>query len=316
MTIYLCFSLALFNMISQRAVRVLVTLYALTLGAEPLTIGLLAATFSLFPMLLSWHAGKISDRFGPRWPLTVGAVLGVCALLLPYFLPALGSLFVAAMLFGLGSTFYNVSLQNVVGMVSNAGNRARNYSNYTMVISVANSMGPLLAGFTIDRSGHAFTFLLIAGVLVAPAILLGIWGGALPGGRRNSGPSVGIRQALTNPQVWPVLAASSIAQSGLEMFSVYIPVYCHAHGMSASAIGAVIAMAAVGGFAARLMLTRLIAWLNEGEVLAYALFLGALSFVAVPFFSSAGALSLISFAFGFGLNCSQPISLIQIFNRS
>ena len=57
MPIVLAFALTLFNMVSIGATRVLVTLYALSLGAQPLTIGLLAATFAVFPMLLSWKTG-------------------------------------------------------------------------------------------------------------------------------------------------------------------------------------------------------------------------------------------------------------------
>jgi predicted MFS family arabinose efflux permease len=117
--------------------------------------------------------------------------------------------------------------------------------------------------------------------------------------------------------VWPVLVASSLAQSGLDIFQFYIPVYGNSHGLSASAIGVVVAMCAVGGFAARTILPALIARLRHEEtVLAYALVIGGLSFVAVPFVTSAVALSVISFAFGFGLNVSQPISLMIMYARS
>ena len=54
MSIYSVLVLAFVNNIGSRASRVLLTLYALHLGAQPLTIGLLAATIGLFPMLLSW----------------------------------------------------------------------------------------------------------------------------------------------------------------------------------------------------------------------------------------------------------------------
>ncbi len=316
MAIALSFALALFNMISIGATRVLVTLYALKLGAQPIVIGLLAATFAVFPMLLSWHAGKTADRFGARWPLTLGAAIGACGLLVVHFIPTLPMLFIAAALSGLAATFYNLSLQNLVGTLSDASNRARNYSNYSMVIAAANAIGPLLAGFAIDRAGHAVTFLYIAGLLLVPIILLAVWGGILPRGRRNAAPARSIRHTLTNPEMWPVIAASSIAQSGLELFQVYLPVYGDRQGLSASAIGAIIATCAGGGFLARLLLTRLIALGNEEKVLSFALFVGALSFLAVPFFKTVLVLSLIAFVFGFGINCTQPIALMLLYARS
>ena len=55
-------------------------LYALDLGARPLTIGLrLAASFSTLPMLFSVQAGKLADRFGSRWLLMIGAVGGLAS---------------------------------------------------------------------------------------------------------------------------------------------------------------------------------------------------------------------------------------------
>ena len=125
-----------------------------------------------------------------------------------------------------------------------------------------------------------------------------------------------VRETLTNPGVWPVLVASSLAQTGLDIFQFYIPVYGHAHALSSAEIGVVIAMCAVGGFAARVILPAWIARRSEEKVLEQALILSGFSFVLVPFFTSAFALSLIGLAFGFGLNVTQPISLMIMYARS
>lgn len=316
MQINLAFALAFFNMVGTRGSRVLVVLYALQLGADPFTIGALAATFALFPMLLSWPAGRIADRFGPRWPLTFGAAGSACGMLVPSFLPTMPAVFIAAALTGMSATFFSVALQNMVGALSTSASRARNFSNYTMAISVANSVGPLLAGFSLDRSGHVLAFLYVALCLTVPVVLLAVWGGMLPRPKPATAPALNLRQTLTNPDVWPALAASSLAQSGLDVFHFYIPVYGAAQGLSASAIGVVISLCAVGGFAARVVLPRLIAWLNEEKVLAHALVLGALSLISAPFLHTAPALSCMAFLFGFGLNVSQPISMMIMYARS
>lgn len=315
MSVYFAFLLAFLYMASFSATRMLVILYALKLGAQPLAIGLLAATFTLFPMLLSWQVGRILDRYGPRWLLTLSAAGCACGLLLPYFVPALAALFALGALSGLTGTFFNLSMQNLVGRVSDASNRTRNYSNIAMSISVANVVGPALAGLSIDHLGHAYTFLGVAGLVAVLVLLLLIWGRVLPGGRRDSAPARGVRRLLANPLLWPVLVASSSAQSGLDVFQIYMPVYGNAQGLSASEIGVIVSMCAAGGFLSRIILTRLVAWSSEVMVLAYALFLGALSFVAVPFLHAAAGLAVIAFVFGFGLNCSQPLVLTMLFSR-
>jgi hypothetical protein len=83
LSLYFTFTLALFNFTSVMAGRVLLILYALKLGAQPFAIGILVATYSVLPMLLSWQVGGLSDRFGSRWLLMFGAAVGACGTLVP-----------------------------------------------------------------------------------------------------------------------------------------------------------------------------------------------------------------------------------------
>lgn len=85
MHIYFSFLLVALNVMATNATRLLVTLYALHMGAQPLTIGVLAGTFAFFPMLLSLQAGRVTDRLGARLPIMFGATGNACALLVPYF---------------------------------------------------------------------------------------------------------------------------------------------------------------------------------------------------------------------------------------
>ena len=61
-------------------------------------------------MLLSWQVGKLSDRFGSRWPLMFGAAGGACGMLVPYYMPGLPALYVAAVMNGLSFAFFAVSI--------------------------------------------------------------------------------------------------------------------------------------------------------------------------------------------------------------
>ena len=85
-------------------------------------------------MLLSWQVGKLSDRFGSRWPLLFGAAGGACGMLVPYYIPGLPALYVAAVMNGLSFAFFAVSLQNVVGLLSEPHNRALNFSNFSLIV--------------------------------------------------------------------------------------------------------------------------------------------------------------------------------------
>jgi MFS family permease len=309
-------ALALFNMTSVRAGRVLITLYALHLGATPIDIGFLAASFSVIPIFLSWQSGRWTDRFGARWLVMFGVAGSACGLMLPYFAPGLPAIFAAGVLSGLSMTFSNVSLQNLVGLLSAPGERARNFSNYTLAGSVCAFAGPLIAGFSIDHLGHARTCLVVIALASVPISMLLVSGGALPRGSRHAHPAGNPWHALTAPGVWPVLVVSSVAQVAADLFQFYMPVYAHDAGLSASAIGVVLAAYSAATFVARTFLPRVLMPSNEEKVLSHAFILSGLAFVLVPFVHSAGLLALISFLIGLGMGCSAPITLMLMFARS
>ncbi len=317
MSINFALLLGLLNMTSMRAGRVVLTLDALNLGAAPATVGLLAATFSLFPAMLAWQAGKLADRFGSRWLLMLGALGGGLGILIPYFFDGLTAIFIAAAANGLSLSIYNVSLQNVVGLLSTPANRTQSFSNYSLTNSVGSLSGPLIAGFSIEHLGHAASCIPPALLALMPLIMLAVWGGALPAGTgRVKDVDGGLRDMLAAKGVGKTLATSSLLQSGQDLFQFYLPVYATGVGLSASAIGIVLAMNSAAAFVVRVLLTRLIARLGEDKVLAGAFFLGAVSFMVMPLFSSGTALALVAFAFGLGMGCGQPIVTMQMFSNS
>ena len=54
--------------------RMIATLFAIELGANPFTVGLLISAYSVLPLLLSVYSGRVSDRFGARYPMLAGAI--------------------------------------------------------------------------------------------------------------------------------------------------------------------------------------------------------------------------------------------------
>ena len=314
--IYFVFSLNLLNGVSVSGARILLTLYALKLGAPPFALGVLAATFAVFPMLLSWLSGRLSDRFGSRRLLLLGTAGGGLGMLLPTLVPGLPAVFMAGAIFGLASAFFNVPIQNLVGLLSKPHERAKNYSNYNLVGSVGSLFGPLLVGFSIDRSGYALSFSYLVALSLLPVALLAIWGGALPNDRSESAPMGSVRDLLSDPGVRRVLATTSLQHAGEDVLQVYLPVYGHSIGLSASVIGIVLACNSGARIASRLILTRAIAWLKEENVLAYAFFLAAATFVLIPLLRGAPMLALLAFLFGLGMGCGTPITMMLMYNLS
>ena len=175
MPIFLALLVLLLNMSAFRGSKVLVSLFALELGAPQIMLGVIVALYSLCPMLLALYAGKLADRFGVRWPLALGSLGMSLSLVLPGALPSLHMLYLSALLLGLSHVFYNISVQNLIGMLSSADTRTRNFSNLSLMIASGGFLGPLIAGFAIDTLGHAIGYLCIA---VLPAVSAAIMFGA------------------------------------------------------------------------------------------------------------------------------------------
>ena len=316
MSIYFAFALVLFTFLPVNGARVLLALYALDLGAAPLAVGFLTATFSVFPMLLAVLSGKITDRVGARWPVLCGTVIVLCGMLVPYFLRGVPLLFVAAALNGFAFAFFSVSLQNLIGMMSPAQDRTHNFSIFSLMVASANFAGPLFAGFAIDHYGHATACLFAALLALIPMIMLAGWGGGLPGGTSGPRPAGGVRETLADPAVRKTLATGGLLMAGQDLFQTYMPVYGHGIGLSASAIGVVVGMFAAAAFVVQLVIKRLINRYSMERLLTYTLYLAAGTFLLMPFFKSATALAILAFIFGLAICLGQPIITMLMFSHS
>src|SRR5665647_3184571 len=98
MAIFLILALNVLVFIGINAARIIFSLYGLNLGASPAGVGGVMAMLYVFPLLLSWPIGVLSDRFQARWLLAGGTAVGACGMLVPYLFPVLASLYVFPLL--------------------------------------------------------------------------------------------------------------------------------------------------------------------------------------------------------------------------
>jgi MFS family permease len=315
--LYLTFALMLFGFGSISSARVALSLYALDLGASPAKVGLIVATLYVFPLLISWPIGRYADRVGSRWLILAGAFFGLSAMSIPYFAREISAMYVAGTLLGISFAIYNVLLQNVVGLLSTPEERARNFGNASLIGAMSAFSGPLLAGVATDHVGHAAACLSLGALSLVVAVLVLVWGRVLPSGNRGSGaPSAGFHAPLRDREMLRMLGTSSLVQLGQDLYQFYIPVYGHGIGLSGSAIGGVLANFAAASFVVRFFMPKLIAKLGDERVLAYSFYLAGTCFLLMPLFSNVAALCALSFVFGLGMGCGQPITTMMIFSRS
>jgi MFS family permease len=319
MPIQLVLLIVLMNMTAFRGSKVVVTLFAIELGVPQLYIGALIATYSVFPMFLGLFAGKLTDRLGVRVPMIAGTLGVVTALLVPYLFPGVPALFLSATLIGATWVFYNVCAQNLVGILSNVETRARNFTNYGLVMAGGSFFGPMLSGFSIDHFGHAQTYLHLAAVPFTSALILMSLRRVPPGlgkGQVSDEHASYSANLLSNKPLRRTLITSAIILTGTDLFQFYMPIYGHAVGLSASAIGMILGTFAVAAFVVRLGMPRMLKRLGADALLVWSLFIGSAAYLVFPIFDHALLLAGVAFILGLGLGCSQPLSLMLIYDRA
>src|SRR6266702_8808014 len=304
--------LSVLSSIAHRGSKVLLSLDALQLGANSFMVGLLAATFAAFPLLLAVHAGRISDRVGVRYPILLGTATMACGLFLPALHGGLVALFLCPTLIGLGHIFFHVSIHNAVGSIGGAAERAKNFSTFSLGASVATFIGPSLAGFSIDALGFRPTFVALAGISVVVVLLALAFPRMVPP-RGEAHDEKHKRRALDLLKEAPLrrtLIMSGVTLTGIELFSFYMPVYGQSIGLSATRIGLVLSAYAAAAFVVRLVMQELARRFTEAGVLTGSLFIATATYALFPFLSGAPMLVVTAFLLGLGLGSAQPLTIM------
>ncbi len=298
--------------------RMTVSLYALKLQASPFTVGVLMALYALLPMLLSVLAGRLIDRIGPRIPLLWGNAMLLAGVLLPFVLPGLGTLFAASTVIGSGFMLSHMISNNLVGAYGRPEDRAANFSWLSLGYSVSGSIGPLIAGFSIDALGEVRAFAVMA-AFAAAALGVTFWRRAdlirhEASRQRPTGHSV--VDLVRNPALRSILIVSGMLSMGWDLFTFVIPIHCSNIGLSASATGVVMGSFGVATFAVRLAMPALSRRLREWQVITTAFVVSGTAYLLFSFVTNPTLMMAIAFLLGLGLGCSQPMVMSLLYAAS
>ncbi|MBS0338325.1 MAG: MFS transporter [Proteobacteria bacterium] len=298
--------------------RMTVSLYALKLQASPFTVGVLMSLYALLPMLLSVPAGRLIDRIGPRLPLLWGNGLLFCGVLLPFLAPGLPALFVAATMIGCGFMLSHMIANNLVGAYGKPEDRAANFSWLALGFSVSGSLGPLVAGFSIDGLGEVRAFAVMA-AFAALALGVTFWkrGDLVRHANPQHRPSGhSVMDLLRDRRLTSVLIASGMLSMGWDLFTFVMPIHCSKIGLTASTTGIIMGFFGAATFVVRLGMPMLSRRLREWQVITAAFVVSGSAYMLFPFVTNATLMMAIAFLLGLGLGCAQPMVMSLLYSAS
>lgn len=294
--------------------RMAAPLQALQQGQGAWTVGLLLALFALLPALFAIPAGRLADRYGYHRPVRVAAGLSLCGALIAAASGHTLALCATAALCGAGSGFGMIAVQRTASrMARNATERMRIFSWVALAPAVANLVGPLLAGVLIDSVGFRAAFAALA-LLPAATLLIAQ---AVP----RELPAAPLPTAQRRPPAWDLLRVPAfrhllvvnwLVSTSWDVFGFALPIVGHERGLSASAIGGVLAAYAVASMAVRVLIPLIAHRLSRRLMMAGALGLTAVVFAVFPLLHSTWAMLLGAALLGLALGAIQPAILASV----
>jgi MFS transporter, DHA1 family, multidrug resistance protein len=239
----------------------IVPLFATSLGADTVQVGMINGAFMLMAGALSIPSGLISDRLGRRLPLLGGLLLLAGSSFLLYWSSSPLQMAVIYLLFGMGLSAFSPTLMSYVADVTPPELLGQAYGWYTMALYGGITLGPAAGGFLGTALGLRPVFLVSGGLIFAMFFVTLLLLPALPASHRNGETSVAIMPALKGLMRNRPLVACMVATIGgcfgFGMFVTFMPLYILDQGMNTGAVGFVFATQALANALSRLPAGRL-----------------------------------------------------------
>ncbi|WP_449539346.1 MFS transporter [Ferdinandcohnia sp. Marseille-Q9671] len=316
MVVYVVLLIILFFQTVMNMTRAIISLYATDLGASTFDIGMLTAVYAFFPLIFAIHAGRIADKIGDRIPVLAGLFGIATGMAIPFYFSSLISLYISQLIVGVSAVFITVSLQNLLGNISNENNRDRYYSYFGMSVAFGSMIGPVVAGYMGQHISFSSVFFASIFIMFVP-IILALF---IPIIKRNEKvKKVRLHSSISllkSPILRKALIASALVLYSKDIFVAYFPLFAKQYGISTSTIGWIIAIQGFAIILVRLFLPALTEKIGRDSILIASVFMAGISFLLVPFTGNVILLGALSALMGIGLGCGQPLSMTTTYNAS
>ncbi len=232
-------------------------LFAYELSESFLLVALVSAVSAAPRTFTGPLTGYLTDRFGRKWFIILGAVIHISALIGQFLSTTYVSFFLMELLAGLGIGTWMTASNALMADYTEVATRGRAVALRQVSSRTGTLIGPAIAGVIAFSTDLRAVFLFIAACKVAVIIVTLLWvrdsrRAARPAPERT--PSVGIRQRLNLAMFWSraffalVIATFSVnlVAGGTGIFRTFFPVQgANAAGLDEARVGILIAVSGI-----------------------------------------------------------------------
>lgn len=298
-------------------VRVTTTYRAIELNLSVVWLGIISATFAIFPMVLAVWVGRFLDRgkdAQAAWlgsGLLVVACAGFC-----FWSNSATTLLLLTALFGIAHLLLMASQQMLC--IRCAGPRGRDavFGNYVVASAVGQGVGPYLIAWVGGSGNLPPTGKLFAIALVVSIASLATVGAIRPAPGRSSPETskevVPVRALLRQRGLMAVLIASIITITSQDLLTIYLPLLGADNNIDVRDIGALLTVRSVASLVSRLSYTRVLRLIARQPLTLISMVGAGIGFACLAFpIPLAGLFAAITLL-GFALGIATTLSLTNV----
>ena len=303
--------------------RPMITYRAIELDANTLQIGVVAALYALFPVLLALQFGSWVGKIGEGKFIIAGtasmALTGVALI----FANSILTLAIATALAGISHLACMVGGQSMVALRAPREKYDKYFGYYTFSASVGHLIGPLVAAVVAGSDGtlpkstsNAF---LLGTVLCVIALLPVIkWRNENPSvqGYSDQGTYSAAISMMKKPGIFAAIYVSLAISSVADVLVVFLPLFGTENNFSPYAIGIILAIRAGTTMISRFFLGRLSNRFSTYQLLMVSTSVSVIACGAMAFAKTPFTLGAIVFIAGFSLGIGQPLTMSLVSQKT
>ena len=243
--LFICCGVAFCGYLGSNMRLPVVPLYARSIGADTVQVGIINSAFLLMAGILSLPMGILSDHFGRKLFACLGLIVLAVTSFSLYFTKTPMQIMWIYLFFGAGLAAFGPTMMSFVADFSPATHLGRSYGWYTTALYTSMSLGPAVGGFVAQHRGFLQVFLISGAIIFLTFWVVLLF---LPPThlvitdrpeKRN--PSIIVRELLKNR---PLLSCWLVTLGGcfaLGMFITFLPLHAQNQRLTVWQIGLVFA---------------------------------------------------------------------------
>jgi MFS family permease len=304
--------------------RPMITYRAIELDANAAQVGLIAALYALFPVLLALQFGSLVGKLGEAKFIIFGTIAMMLTSGALIFANNLLTLGIATASAGIAHLACMVGGQSMVALRAPRASYDRYFGFYTFSASVGHMLGPIIASIVAGSNGTlpestSKAFLLAVVLTIIALVPVIRWRNERPTveAKENSeGTFRAAAKLIKRPGIMAAIYVSLAISSVADVLVVFLPLFGTENNFSPYAIGVILAIRAGTTMMSRFFLGRLSERFSTFQLLWWSTIVSTLCCGAMAFAHTPLTLGAIVFIAGFSLGVGQPLTMSLVSQKT